>query len=66
MNGKIISLLIIFLSLTGTVMAQGFKLEGRVTDENQSPIEFSTVICTAQGKITMTNIQGEFSLEDSQ
>ena len=63
MNGKIISLLIIFLSLTGTVMAQGFKLEGRVTDENQAPIEFATVSCTAQGKITMTNLQGEFSLE---
>lgn len=63
MNGKVISLLIIFLSLNIALMAHGFKLEGRVTDENQAPIEFATVSCAAQGKMTMTNLQGEFSIE---
>ncbi|MCD8281797.1 MAG: TonB-dependent receptor, partial [Prevotella sp.] len=43
--------------------AQSFTLSGRVTDDGQTPIEFCTVSCTAQGRMTMTNLQGEFTLQ---
>ncbi len=42
--------------------AQSFRLEGKVTDDNQDPIEFCTVSCVAQGRMTMTNLKGEFSM----
>ncbi|MCD8305833.1 MAG: TonB-dependent receptor [Prevotella sp.] len=46
----------------GLMLAQSFTLSGRVTDEGQAPIEFCTVSCAEQGRMTMTNLQGEFSL----
>ncbi len=45
------------------MQGQTFKLSGRVTDDKQAPIEFCTVSCTSQGKMTMTNLQGEFSIQ---
>lgn len=42
--------------------SQNFILSGRVIDEESNPIEFATVSCLAQGKVTMTNLKGEFSL----
>ncbi len=45
------------------VSAQSFRLEGRVVDEMQVPLEFCTVSCAAQGAVTMTNLKGEFALE---
>ena len=43
--------------------AQSFTLKGRVLDENMSPLELATVSVVKQGKITMTNLKGEFSLQ---
>lgn len=43
--------------------AQTFTLHGRVTDENSAPIEFASVSCLQQGKMTMTSLKGEFSLQ---
>ena len=43
--------------------AQSFTLQGRVTDEQMAPMEFATVACVSQGKIAMTNLKGEFSLQ---
>lgn len=46
-----------------TMQAQTFTLHGRVTDENSAPIEFASVACLQQGKMTMTSLKGEFSLQ---
>ncbi len=61
MTRKIILTIIICL-LSISMHGQSFTLEGRVTDESQNAIEFCTVSCTSQGKMTMTNLKGEFSL----
>ncbi len=44
------------------VFAQTFKLKGRVVDEEHNPIELATVSCVEQGKVTMTNLKGEFEI----
>ncbi len=49
--------------LPSEIQGQTFKLSGRVTDDKQSPIEFCTISCASQGKMTMTNLQGEFSIQ---
>ena len=45
-----------------TAKAQSFVLQGRVTDEQMNPIELASVACPQQGKITMTSLKGEFSM----
>ena len=42
--------------------AQSFTLQGKVTDEQMSPIELATVAVIQQGKMTMTNLKGEYSI----
>ena len=42
--------------------AQSFTLQGRVFDNEMNPIEFATVAVLKQGKVTMTNIKGEFNM----
>lgn len=49
--------------VTVTASAQTFTLQGRVTDENNEPIEFASVSCLKQGKMTMTSIKGEYSMQ---
>lgn len=43
--------------------AQSFTLKGRVLDENMAPLELATVSVLKQGKVTMTNLKGEFSMQ---
>ena len=43
--------------------AQSFTLKGRVIDENMAPLELATVSVLKQGKVTMTNLKGEFSMQ---
>ena len=43
--------------------AQTFTLKGKVMDGDMQPLELATVSCVAQGKVTMTNLKGEFSLQ---
>ena len=57
-----ITLLVAFLT-SMTVFADGFTLRGRVVDEDSRALELVTVSCLAQGKVTMTNLKGEFSLD---
>lgn len=45
------------------VHAQTFTLQGRVIDENGSPVEFVSVSCAKQGKMTMTSLKGEYSMQ---
>ena len=49
--------------VTVTTSAQTFTLQGRVTDENNDPIEFASVSCLKQGKMTMTSLKGEYSMQ---
>ena len=57
------SLLIVFLVVSIAMFADGFTLKGKVIDEDNRALELVTVTCAAQGKITMTNLKGEFSLD---
>lgn len=50
------------LCFTG-IKAQTFTLQGRVTDSEMNPVELATVAVVQQGKMTMTNLKGEFSMK---
>lgn len=63
MRIKTIIFQIICLLVTVTASAQTFTLHGRVTDENNNPIEFASVSCLKQGKMTMTSLKGEYSMQ---
>lgn len=63
MRIKTIIFQIICLLVTVTASAQTFTLHGRVTDENNEPIEFASVSCLKQGKMTMTSLKGEYSMQ---
>lgn len=63
MRIKTIIFQIICLLGTVTASAQTFTLQGRVTDENNDPIEFASVSCLKQGKMTMTSLKGEYSMQ---
>ena len=55
------TLLMLVLLAAGTlVRGQTFTLKGLVTDDEGSPLELATVSCPAQGKVTMTNLKGEY------
>lgn len=43
--------------------AQTFTLQGKVTDDQNNPVELATVAVVQQGRMTMTNLKGEFSLQ---
>ena len=43
--------------------AQTFTLQGRVVDEQSNPMEMVTVSVLRQGKVAMTNLKGEYSME---
>ena len=60
-----VRLAIILICLMMSIMAHadGFTLKGKVVDEEEHALELVTVSCLAQGKMTMTNLKGEFSLD---
>ena len=61
-NGKLaIFLLCLIISIKAS--ADGFTLKGKVVDEEEHALELVTVSCLAQGKVTMTNLKGEFSID---
>ncbi len=47
---------------TLTAAADDFTLKGKVIDEDGHALELVTISCAAQGKLTMTNLKGEFSI----
>ena len=51
-----------FMTCT-VVMADDFTLRGRVVDNEEHALELVTVSCPRQGKVTMTNLKGEFSID---
>ncbi len=62
MNTKLIhSFIIVVLLMCGQIArAQSFVLQGKVIDEDNTPIELASV--TSQGKMVMTNLKGEFHI----
>jgi len=60
---KIFLLQIFVFAFILTANAQSFTLQGRVSDEKNNPIELATVYCATQGKVTLTSLKGEFSLQ---
>jgi hypothetical protein len=44
------------------MMADDFTLKGKVVDNEENALELVTVSCLKQGKVTMTNLKGEFSI----
>ena len=47
---------------TLNITAEDFTLKGKVIDEEGNALELVTISCAAQGKITMSNLKGEFSI----
>ena len=57
--------LIIIMALIMNVInitADDFTLKGKVIDEEGHALELVTISCAAQGKVTMSNLKGEFSI----
>lgn len=63
MKIKLFLTYILLWHLSMAMQALTFTLHGRVTDENSQPIEFASVACLQQGKMTMTSLKGEFNLQ---
>lgn len=57
-----IIIIMLLLCFTG-IKAQTFTLQGRVTDSEMNPVELATIAVVQQGKMTMTNLKGEFSMK---
>lgn len=55
-------IIIICLIATLKMMAQEFTLKGRVTDDDNNPVELATVSVVSQGKVAFTSLRGEFSM----
>ena len=52
----------ICLIATLKMMAQEFTLQGRVTDDDNNPVELATVSVASQGKVAFTSLRGEFNM----
>ena len=63
MKIKVLILQIFMLCMAMYAQAQSFTLQGRIVDESGSPVEFASVSCLKQGKMTMTSLKGEYSLQ---
>ena len=57
------TLLLLSVLLSADALADNFTLKGKVIDEETNALELVTVSCLAQGKVTMTNLKGEFSID---
>lgn len=59
---KKIMILLMAWAFSINAIAQTFTLRGKVTDEDQKPVELATVACLKQGKVAMTSLKGEYNL----
>ena len=60
---RLLFVLYTLLVSVGVAVAQEFTLQGKVVDEQMAPMEFATVACVSQGKITMTSLKGEYKMQ---
>ena len=54
--------MIVVLAACSTIKADDFTLKGKVIDEEGRALELVTVSCLEQGKVSMSNLKGEFSI----
>lgn len=59
---KFITILVLLMSAL-SAFADDFTLKGKVVDEDGNALELVTVSCLAQGKVAMSNLKGEFTIE---
>ena len=59
---RYILLLLCFVS-SQIAFGQSFTLQGKVADKDGNPIELASVMVVSQGKLSMTNLKGEFSMQ---
>ena len=52
----------LLLTASTTLCAADFTLKGKVVDEEGNAMELVSVTCPQQGKLTMTNLKGEFNI----
>ena len=57
-----VAIIMLLLLTTLKAVGQTFTLKGLVTDDEGKPVEFATVSCAEQSKVTFTNIKGEYHL----
>ena len=58
------AMFMLFMLMTSMIAyAQTFTLRGKVSDEHGNALELASVSCLQQGKATMTNLKGEFSMK---
>lgn len=64
-KAKLLNIILLFLCLlyAGNAMGQSFTLQGKVSDQDGNPIELASIMVASQGKITMSNLKGEFSMQ---
>lgn len=60
---KMLCALAVMLMVCNQGWAQSFTLQGKVTDEDMNPVELATVAVLSQGKVTFTNLKGEYSMQ---
>ena len=63
MAKRIFALLCVAVLMAAEAYSQTFTLQGKVTDDEMNPVELATVSVLSQGKVTMTNLNGEFSMQ---
>ncbi len=56
-------LLLLFMVTAQLALAQSFMLQGKVSDKDGNPIELASVMVVSQGKLSMTNLKGEFNMQ---
>jgi hypothetical protein len=61
-NARFIIMLVMLVTGLSAV-GQTFTLKGLVTDDEGKALELATVSCVEQGKVTMTNLKGEYSMQ---
>ena len=59
---NIVVLLLAMLYISTAAKADNFTLKGKVVDNEENALELVTVSCLSQGRVTMTNLKGEFSI----
>ncbi|ATV55665.1 TonB-dependent receptor [Prevotella intermedia] len=64
-KAKLLNIILLFLCLlyAGNATGQSFTLQGKVSDQDGNPIELASIMVASQGKITMSNLKGEFSMQ---
>lgn len=59
---RTLTILVALLLCATTAWTQTFTLQGKVSDQEGNPIELASVSVLSQGKLTMTNLRGEYSM----